>query len=219
MGKKSKKYPEYSGGSVVINGRTVAESKKNGNTISTNYNMSDDEKNIYNSIQSGLNTSIGNLFNITDNQRKEWTSQIDAMKNQGIRQINDIYNPMENNLKNDIAKRFGNLDNSVFIDSLNNITDKRSSAAAELNDNLLSKQNELYTKELQNRINTITLLNNLNSIMNDNIQNYINMANTNANAGNNYNNNSYNATVNKKSSYMSGVSQVASLASGMLSFL
>lgn len=198
MGKKSKKYPAYTGGSVTVNGRIVASSKKDkkGNVISSNYNMSENEKNLYNSIQKGMNSSIQNLFNISDQQRKEWGNQINALKNQGIDEINSIYNPMETNLRNDVARRFGNIDNSVFLDNLNSITDKKSKAIADLSNNLLSTQNDLYNQELQNRINTITLLNNLNSIMNNNIINYTNLANSNASSGNSYNQNAYNATAN-----------------------
>ena len=123
MGKRSKSYPEFSNGQVVINGRTVATATKNKdtNTISSGYNMSDLEKKIYNSIQGGMSSSLNNLLNFSDTQRKEWENQINALKNQGIEEIDSIYTPMENNLKNDVARRFGNLDNSVFLDNLNSI--------------------------------------------------------------------------------------------------
>ncbi|MBR1425567.1 hypothetical protein IJ579_08395 [bacterium] len=214
MGKKSKKYPEYSNGSVVVNGRTVATvtKDKDNNVISSNYNMSDAEKNIYNSIQSGLSNSLGNLFNISDAQRKEWNNQINSLRNQGINEINSIYEPMETNLKNDVARRFGNLDNSVFLDNLNSITDKRAKAVADLSDDLLSAQNDMYNQELQNRINTITLLSNLNSIMNNNILSYTSLANTNAGSGNNYNANSYSATSGNKTSFLSDLSPYFSTA-------
>ncbi len=206
MGKKSKKYPEYSSGSVTINGRTVATTTrdKNNNVVSSSYNMSDAEKKLYNSIQSGLNSSINNLFNISDAQRKEWNNQIDALKNQGISEINSIYTPMETNLRNDVARRFGNLDNSVFLDNLNNITDKKSKAVADLSNDLLSAQNLLYNQELQNRMNTISLLNNLNTSMNNNILSYTGLANTNANSGNSYNNSAFTNT-NSGTSFLSGL--------------
>ena len=194
MGKKTK-YPEYTNGSISVNGRQVASTvkDKNNNIISSNYNMSNAEQKTYNAIQQGLYNSLGNLFSISDNQRNEWSNQLNAMRNQGISEINNTYTPMETNLKNDIASRFGNFDNSIFLDNLNSITDKKSKAIADLSDNLLSKQNELYSDELKNRINTITLLNNLNSVMNANILNYTNAAASNSSAGNNYNSNWYNA--------------------------
>ena len=125
---------------------------------------------------------------------------------------------METNLKNDIASRFGNFDNSIFLDNLNSITDKKSKAIADLSDNLLSKQNELYSDELKNRINTITLLNNLNSVMNANILNYTNAAASNSSAGNNYNSNWYSASASKSSSPWWG-SMATSAVDTFLSFL
>ncbi len=194
MGKKSK-YPDYSTGTITVNGKTVASTtrdKKN-NIVSSNYNMTKNEKKIYDSIQSNLYSSLSSLFDITDANKKEWNNQLDAMKNQGIQQINDIYIPMETNLKNDIANRFGNLDNSVFLDNLNEITDKKSQAISALSNTLLAAQGDLYSNELNNRINSISFLNNLNSAMNNNILNFTNAAMNNSTSGNNYNSNVYNA--------------------------
>ena len=195
MGKKSK-YPDYSTGTITVNGKTVASTTKdkNHNVVSSNYNMTDNEKKIYDSIQSNLYSSLSSLFDITDANKKEWNNQLNAMKNQGIQQINDIYTPLETNLKNDIANRFGNLDNSVFMDNLNEITDKKSQAISALSNTLLAAQGDLYSNELNNRINSISFLNNLNSAMNNNILNFTNAAMNNSTSGNNYNRNAYNAT-------------------------
>ncbi len=195
MGKKSK-YPEYSTGTITVNGKTVASTTrdKNNNVVGSSYNMSNAEKKIYNSIQNNLYNSLNGLFDITDENKKEWNKQLNAIKEQGIQQINDVYTPMETNLRNNIANRFGNLDNSVFLDNLNEITDKRSQAVSDLSNTLLSTQNELYSNELSNRINSISFLNNLNAAMNNNILNFTNAAMNNSTSGNNYNNNAYNST-------------------------
>lgn len=215
MGKKSK-YPEYSSGSVVINGNTVASTTKNdNNTISSSYNMTDTEKNIYDSIQNNLASSLGSLFEISDATQEQWQNQLDAYKQEGIEQINSIYTPMETALKNDIASRFGNFDNSIFMDNLSNITDNKAQAVADLSDSLLMKQDELYTTELANRINYITLLSNLNTTMNNNILSYMQAAQSNADSGNNYNANAYNAQ-NSGSSFLSGIADIGSTA---LSFI
>lgn len=216
MGKKSK-YPEYSSGTITVNGRDVSTTKrdKDNNIVSSSYNMSKTEKKIYDTIQKSLSSSLGNLFTISDGQKKEWNNQLKAIKNQGIEEINSIYTPMETNLKNDIASRFGNFDNSIFLDNLNEITDKKSKAVADLSDSILSTQNNLYSEELQNRINTITLLNNLNSVMNNNILSFANAANSNANSGNSYNNAAYNAN----NSSGSWFSDAVGLTGNILSFL
>ena len=52
MGKSSK--PAYSSGVVTINGEEKASQYKKGNTVYSNYNMSDAEKNIYDYAQNSF---------------------------------------------------------------------------------------------------------------------------------------------------------------------
>lgn len=194
MGKKSK-YPEYSSGSITVNGNTVATTKrdKNNNIVDSNYNMSKIEKNIYDKVQGGIYSNLTGLLDVSDEKRTEWNNQLNAIKNQGIAQINDIYTPMETNLRNDIASRFGNLDNSIFMDNLNKITDKKAKAISDLSESLVSAESQLYADELNNKVSMISFLNNLNSVMNNNILNFTNAANSNAASGNSYNKDAYNA--------------------------
>ena len=196
MGKKSKKYPEYSTGSISVNGNTVATTKrdKDNNVVSSSYNMSATEKKIYDSI--------------TDQNRQEWNNQLEAIKTKGMEQIDSIYKPIETNLKNDIASRFGNFDNSVFMDNLNTITDKKTKAVSDLSNNLVSVQSQLYNEELSNRISTLSFLNNLNSVMNNNILNFTNAAMSNSSSGNSYNNAAYNAN-SSSGGFLNGASSLA----------
>jgi len=217
---KTTRYPDYSGGSVQVDGRTVATASRKGNTVTTNYNMSDAERNFYNQVQGGMSESLGSLLNISDGQKQLWAQQLDSIKKQGIQNINDIYTPIETNLKNDIASRFGNMDNSVFMDNLNKITDNKASAVADLSNTLLSTQDSLYANELNNRINLITLLNNLNSAINNNMLNYTSAAAANSQSGNNYNQNAYQASLASASNNILGLGSLvnsignAGIASG-----
>lgn len=192
MGKKSK-YPAYSGGSVVVNGKTKAYTQRIGNDVVSKYYMSDAEQKIQDSILDNMDSSLENLFNITSPQRHEWQNTLDAMKREGISNINDIYTPMENNLKNDIAMRFGNLDNSTFLNNLKKITDNKSKAVAQLGNDLALMQDDLYTNELQNRINTLNFLDGFNTSFNNNMLNYMGLANQNSSSGNSYNQMAYNS--------------------------
>lgn len=211
MGKKSK-YPGYSTGNIVVNGNTVASTTKNKNGITSSYNMSDNEKDIYNNIQKGLSSSLSGLFDITDEKQQLWNNELDAYKKQGIEQINSIYTPMETNLKNDIASRFGNFDNSIFMDNLTTITNNKAKAVSDLSDSLLMKQDELYSTEMANRMNYITLLSNLNTIMNNNILSYTTAAKGNSESGNNYNNQAYTASnQNALNWYNAGLNTVSTL--------
>lgn len=214
---KSSKYPKYSTGNVTVNGRTVAsvEKGKNG-AINSNYNMTTAEKNLYDNLQKNLGSSVQNLFKITAADKKAWNQQLNAYKQQGINEINNIYTPMETNLKNDIASRFGNLDNSIFLDKLKNITDNKAKAVSDLSNNLALQQNQLYTKELQNRMNYISLLSGLRTAMDNKMFSYINQARENTESGNNYNSRSYQAN---SGNFGFGANQMLSAASMALSFL
>lgn len=222
MGKTSKQqtvsYPRYSGGTVNINGETVATTKRKGNKIISNYNMSNTEKSIYDSVNKNLESSLKNLFEISAPQRKAWNEQLDALKAQGIENIDSIYTPMQNNLKNDIAQRFGNLDNSSFMNNLKSITNSKNKAIAELSNNLALAQNDLYTNEIQNRINTANFLYSLNNSYNNNILSYLGLANNNSSSGNSYNQSYYN-TNSTNSGSNNYLKQLASLALQKISYI
>ncbi len=195
MGKKSK-YPKYSTGSVDINGQNIATAQKNKkNTINSSYTMSDTEKAIYDGIQENLATSLQDLFTISDETQQKWDKQIDSLKQSGINEINSIYDPMQTALKNDIASRFGNLDNSVFMDNLNSITNNKAQAVADLSESLLQTENDMYTNELTNRLNYISLLSGLNTTMNNNMLSFMQLANANSSSGNSHNSDKYQATL------------------------
>lgn len=191
---KTSKYPAYSGGAVNINGNNIATTTRNGNTVHSDFNMNDTQKKIYNSVQNNMAGVLEDLFKISDPQRVEWQNQLNALQNVGLQNINDIYTPLQNNLKNDIASRFGNLDNSIFLDKLGAITGNKSKAIAELTNNLLLTQNDLYNQEIQNRMNILSLLDSLNNSINGNILSYLGLANQNANSGNQYNQAAYQAS-------------------------
>ncbi len=195
MGKSSNAYPQYAGGDVSVNGKSVASTRRVGNNIQSSYDMSDTEKNIYNSVQNNMMSSLDNLFKISEPQKKAWNEQLTALKNKSIENINDIYTPMQNNLRNDIASRFGNLDNSAFMNNLSKITNNKAKAVSELSNNLALTQSDLYTNELQNRINVLNFLNGLNTSLNNNILSYMGLANQNSASGNSYNQAAYNANL------------------------
>lgn len=210
MGKKSK-YPSYSAGSVTVNGKEVASSTKNGNTISGTYNMNNTEKEIYEGVQQNLASSLNDLFSISDEKQEQFNSELEAYKQSGLKNIEDIYTPMETSLKNDIASRFGNFDNSIFMDNLSKITDNKAQAVADFSDSLLQKQSELYSQEIANRLSYISLLSGLNTAMNNNILNFTSAARANSESGNNYNASAYNAQ-NSGSSFLNDLTNLGTTA-------
>ncbi|DAB23083.1 TPA: hypothetical protein CPT81_03020, partial [Candidatus Gastranaerophilales bacterium HUM_20] len=110
---KSSKYPSYSTGTVTVNGNTVASTSKKGNTVTSNYNMTDAEKKIYDYAQNSLASSLPYVNVFDENTQKNINSQLNAYTANGQKLLNNIYTPMLKELKTDIASRFGNFDNSV----------------------------------------------------------------------------------------------------------
>jgi len=185
MGKNSK--PSYSAGTVSINGNTVASNYKKGNTVTSNYNMPKTEKSLYDYAQNALLNSLPQVNVFSADTRNDINSQVEAYKNKGLQTINDTYNPLLQNLKTDIASRFGNLNNSVFFDNLNSIENNRANAISDLAQNVEAQRSELYNNELSNRYNYLNFMNSLQNMITSNMINYMNMAQNNSASGNSHN--------------------------------
>lgn len=209
MSKTTSYKPSYSNGSVSINGQNKVSTVKYGDTVLGNYNMNNYEKELYDYVQKSLPQLVQNVNTFSPEVTKSINNQLSAYQRQGQNYINQIYTPMINNLKNDIVSRFGNLDNSMFMNNLNNIENNRSNAVAELVDNLLSRQNELVNNELANRYNYINLLNTLQNQYNNYALSMLNSSIGLGNTGLAYNN----SVANNNSSNTFNLEQIASLAS------
>lgn len=209
MSKTTSYKPSYSNGSVSINGQNKATTTKSGNTVFGNYNMNDYEKELYDYAQKTLPQLVQNVNTFSPETTKSINNQLNAYQVQGQNYINQIYKPMIENLKNDIASRFGNFDNSMFMNDLNNIELNRSNAVAQLANNLVSRQNELVNNELANRYNYINLLNTLQNQYNNYALSTLNSSMGLGNTGLAYNN----SVANNNSSNTFNLEQIASLAS------
>lgn len=179
--------PSFSDGSVSVNGVNKANVSKKGNTVNSNYNMDDYENAIYNYAQKTLAEKLPelNVFNL--DTKKDLNSQVEAYKNQALKTLDNLYKPIIKNLTNDIASRFGNIDNSMFLDNLNSIENNRANAMSDLVQDIQTYKSDLYNNELANRYNYINLLNTLVNGSNNNILNYLSAALSASNAGNSYN--------------------------------
>ena len=120
---------------------------------------------------------------------------------------------MLRDLKNDVASRFGNLDNSVFMDNLNSIEANRAESVNNLAQDVMSKRDELVSNELAQRYTYLNFLQDIQNQMNSNIMNYISGSQSNSSSGNSYNSQSYNAARSSGSTF----GNYANLASGVLS--
>jgi len=185
MGKTSS--PSYSNGYVNVNGSNVASNYRSGNNIYSSYNMSDAEKQIYDYAQNSFLSNLPNVNVFSEDTINQLQNQLGAYTNQGLKLINNTYTPMLNNMKTDIASRFGNFDNSVFMDNLNKIESNRSDSMSAFAQDIMAKQNELYNDELSRRYDYMNFLLGTQNNIDSNILNYLGLASQNSNMGNTYN--------------------------------
>ncbi len=210
---KSSKYPSYSSGTINVNGSTKATTYKKKNNVITDYNMSDDEKRAYDYAQKSFADSLASVNVFDENTKQNLQSQLDAYTLNGQKIINNIYEPMLDDLKTDIASRFGNFDNSVFMDNLNSIEANRAESINNLAQDVLAKQDELISNELAQRYTYLGFLQDIQNQMNSNILNYTSASQANSSSGNSYNAQAYAANNSSSSTF----GNYANLASGVLS--
>lgn len=204
-------YPSYTGSSISI-GDSNAQTKLLNGILSTNYNMSDNEADIYNYALSTLANILPQLNTFSTDTQSSIQSQLDAYKNQGVDAINQTYTPIISDLKNDIASRFGNLDNSIFNEDINDIESKRSDAVSAFAQDVLAKQSELQNDELNRRYALAQFLSGMSDNIYSNALSTINTALGGSSNVNNYNNNLYNAL---SKQYLSNNSSNSNLSSAL----
>ncbi|MBR5555123.1 hypothetical protein IKU74_03815 [bacterium] len=177
MGKTSSTpVQKYANGIVSVNGENKASQKKIGKTVYSNYNMSDAEKQIYDYSQNSFLQNLPNINIFSENTQKNLQDQLNAYTQTGLNTIQNYYNPMLSNLKTDIASRFGNFDNSVFLDKLNSIEANRANAMSDFAQDVTAKRNELINDELANRYKYLNFLSGIQNQYNSNILGYLNQA-------------------------------------------
>ena len=169
---------------------------------------------IYDYAQKNLAENLPNLNVFNSNTNRDINSQVEAYKNQALQALDSLYKPMIKNLTNDIASRFGNIDNSMFLDNLNAIENNRANAMSNLVQDIQTYKSDLYNNELANRYNYINLLNTLVNGSNNNILNYLSAALSTSNAGNSYNqaiSNLANRASNNSTTNLNNLANLASL--------
>ena len=94
---------------------------------SSNYTMSPWEKLAFEYAEKEFAQNLENINVFSEETLKSLSNQVDAYTKSGIKKIDEVYAPMIKNLQNDVASRFGNLDNSIFLDKLssNNLNKKK----------------------------------------------------------------------------------------------
>lgn len=185
-------YPSYNSSSVSIGDSKATTGVANG-VLTSNYKMSDGEAAIYNYALNTLASILPQLNTFDLNTQNSIQSEVDAYQANGVKRINEIYNPMITNLENNVASRFGNLDNSIFTDNLEGIESKRLDAVSSFAQDVLAKQSELKTNELTQRYALANLLSGITDSSYNKALSLINTALGSSNNANSYNSNLYNA--------------------------
>ncbi len=205
----SVEYPTYSGSSVSIGGSKATTGLSNG-VLTSNYQMSDNEQAIYDYAMKTLLESLPTVNTLSPETQQSLQSQLNAYTNKGIDSINQIYTPMISDLQNDVASRFGNLDNSIFTDNLNQIESNRSDAISSFAQDILAKQSELEDAQLNRQYSFIDLLTGVSDNIYSNALNAISTALGSSSNANSYNSNLYNALYKQYLSNNTSGSQLAS---------
>ena len=146
--------------SIKVNGVDKAGVNISNNKTSGYYNMDEDEKKSYDYANEQFALNLPNLNVFSADTQRDLDRQVEAYLNKGKETIQDVYTPILNDLQNDIASRFGNLDNSVFMDNLSEIEDKRAEAINALAQDTQTFRQDLIDRELENRYNYLDYLNN-----------------------------------------------------------
>lgn len=192
MGKTSSNPPPYTNGIVNVNGQEKASSFKKGNKIYSNYNMSATEKGIYDYAQNSFLQNLPYLNVFSADTQNDMRNQLNAYTQNGLDKLDSIYSPMLSDMKTDIASRFGNFDNSIFMDKLGSIEGKRADSMSSLVQDIMAKQSSLVNDELGRRYNYMNFLYDIQNQTNSNVLNYLNRAANNSSDGLSYNSRNYN---------------------------
>lgn len=215
MSKVSSNYPSYNNSSVAV-GDSTATTGVTGGILNADYNMGSNEASIYNYALSTLANILPQLNTFSTGTQNTIQSEMDAYKNSGINAINQIYNPMIASLENNVASRFGNLDNSIFSNNLNNIESQRSNAVSSFAQDILAKQSELTSNELTKRYALVNLLSGLANNTYNNALSAISTALGGSSSANSYNSNLYNALSSMASTNSNSSNGTSSLLSTLL---
>lgn len=161
MSKKTKNKPKIYdlSSSITVNGQNKSSASSTKNGVKSSYNMDPYEQAAYNFAQKSFYENMPNVNVFSDETVKNLNNQVNAYLNQGINTIQNTYTPMIREMQNDIARRFGNVNNSIFMDNLNDIESKRALAMSDLVQDVSSKRNELVNNELANRYEYLNFLN------------------------------------------------------------
>lgn len=211
---------------VSINGKSLVETSIDGGNIYSSFSLNPEQEFAYNYAQKSFSENLPSVNVFSNDTINNLNKQVDAYTQRGLNTINSTYTPFIKNLENNVAARFGNLDNSIFLDNLNNIESNRAEAMTAFAQDVEAKRSELVDGELENRYNYLSFLSDYQNQVFDNLlsaSNYSLSALSENNSYQNNLNNYLNKTTSKSAaSTLNGLSTVANYlgkASNITKFL
>lgn len=169
-------------GSISVSGGPNV-TYKNGNT---NYVLNSAQQETFDYAQNAFKDGLQSINVFSPETQKQLTNQVNAYKQNALSELESLYSPMLKSVREDSAKRFGNIDNSEFLNNLNSVEKNRAHALAKLEQNISAMQNELINEELKNRYNYLNFINSYQNQVLNNALNFSNLANSNANLNGQY---------------------------------
>ena len=175
MGKTSKSNKAQSGTFSISGGPVATYNKGN-----VDYKLNQELQSVYDYAQNALANALPSLNVFSQENLDTLNKEVDAYKQVALKQLNDVYTPMLAETRNDAAKRFGNLDNSVYLQNLDSVENKRKEAVSALSQDLAAKQSALINEQLENRYNYLNFMNNLQNQITNNALSATGLANSSA---------------------------------------
>ena len=182
MSKLTKKSTTTPSGSLSVSGGPTATYKKG----KTTYTLSENQQKAFDYAQKSFAEQLGSINVFSEDTQKQLNNQVNAYKQNALKELDALYAPMLKNVREDSAKRFGNLDNSVFMNNLYTVESNRADAMNNLVQDVSAKQNELINEELQNRYNYLNFINNYQNQILNNALSLAGLANSSANLNGQY---------------------------------
>lgn len=143
---------------LYFNGLPISTAKKDGDSVKLNYNMTPTQAETYEFTEKEFLENLPNISTFLPETLNAFSKELEAYQNTGLKTINNAYKSAETNLRNNIATRFGNLDNSSFLEGLEKINNSKADSVTQLAENVSAKNSELFDDELQRRYNYLNLL-------------------------------------------------------------
>jgi hypothetical protein len=127
--------------------------------VVTKYNPSPAESQSKSAAQSRINQILPTLGQTSPEMSKQFDDMSNAYADQATAAFNREYAPLQRNVREDYASRFGGGQNTPYIDAINDMeTRQRVPALVDIANNATQKRQDLYNTQEQQKLNELQSL-------------------------------------------------------------